>query len=166
MLSPAWVGVFVTTFGLATVFIVLAIYLYCRRRMESIISDASSVVDLAAKKHDLEAEIEQSMKSIDENREELRKLDSERKQQELLRQEFASLSIQVPQEKQKRDEYRTEAADLQNVVSALKQDRDRLESEKADQEIKNDVAEEELKNAEEVKPIVKLKVVRKHKLRT
>ena len=62
------------------VFVVLAIYLYCRRRMEAIIECASSVVDLAAKKQGLEAEIEQCMKSLDENREELRKLDAERKQ--------------------------------------------------------------------------------------
>lgn len=102
MLSPAWLGVFVIMYGLVIVFVVLGIYVYCRRRIESIIKDASSVVDLAAKKQGLE--------------EELRKLDAERKQQESLRQEFASLSIQVAQEKQKRDEYRKEATDLQNVI--------------------------------------------------
>lgn len=166
MLSPAWFGVFVTTFGLVIVFVVFAIYLYCRRRMESIIEDASSVVDLAAKKQDLEAQIGQCMKSLDENREELRKLDAERKQQESLRQEVAGLSIQVADEKQKRDEYRREAIEIQNVVSVLMRDRDRLESEMADLEIKNEVAEEKSKNAEELKPLVKLRVVRKHKLRT
>lgn len=41
-----------------------------------------------------------------------------------------------------------------------------LESEMADLEIKNEVAEEKSKNAEELKPLVKLRVVRKHKLRT
>lgn len=166
MLSPAWLGVFVATYGLVIVFVVLAIYLYSRRRMESIIEGASSVVDLATKKQGLEAEIEQCMKSLDENREELRKLDAERKQQESLRQELASLSIQVAEEKQKGDEYRKEAEDLQNVISALSQDLERLESGKADQEIKSDVVEEELENAEEDKPIVKLRVMRKHKLRT
>jgi Na+-transporting methylmalonyl-CoA/oxaloacetate decarboxylase gamma subunit len=164
MLSPAWFGVFVTTFGLAIVFLVLAIYVYFRRRMGTIIEDASSLVDLTAKKQGLEAEIEQCMKSLDENREELRKLDAERKQQESLRQELASLSNQVAEEKQKRDQYRTEVRDVQNVVFAFMQDRDWLESRKAYQEIKSDVAEEELRNAEEVKPLVKLRVVRKHKL--
>jgi len=221
MLSPAWLGVFVIMYGLVIVSVVLATYFYCRRRMESIIKDASSLVDLTAKKQGLEAdieqcmkslelkkleaegqkqeslredlakdlqnvvsafkqevtdltakkqrldgEIEQCMKSLDENREEIRKLDGERQKQESLREDLANLSSQVAEEKQKRDEYRKEAEDLQNVISALSQDVERLESGKADQEIKNDVAKEELENAEEDKPIVKLRVVRKHKLRT
>jgi hypothetical protein len=37
---------------------------------------------------------------------------------------------------------------------------------KADQEIKNGVAKEALENAEKDKPIVKLRMVKKHKLRT
>jgi chromosome segregation ATPase len=134
--------------------------------MESIIKDASSLVDLTAKKQGLEADIEQCMKSLDENREELRKLDGERKQQESLRQDLASVSSQVAEEEKKRNEYRKEVEDLQTVISALSQDLERLESGKADQEIKNDVAKEELENAEKDKPIVKLRVVRKHKLRT
>jgi chromosome segregation ATPase len=134
--------------------------------MESIIKDASSLVDLTAKKQGLEADIERCMKSLDENREELRKLDGERKQQESLRQDLASVSSQVAEEEKKRNEYRKEVEDLQTVISALSQDLERLESGKADQEIKNDVAKEESENAEEDKPIVKLRVVKKHKLRT
>lgn len=152
MLSPAWLGVFVIMYGLVIVSVVLATYFYCRRQMESIIKDASSLVDLTAKKQGLE--------------EELRKLDGERQKQESLREELASLSIQVAQEKQKRHEYRKEAEDLQTVISALSQDVERLESRKADQELRNDVAKEELENAEKDKPIVKLRVVRKHRLRT
>jgi chromosome segregation ATPase len=134
--------------------------------MESIIKDASSLVDLTAKKQGLEVDIERCMKSLDENREELRKLDGERKQQESLRQDLASVSSQVAEEEKKRNEYRKEVEDLQTVISALSQDLERLESGKADQEIKNDVAKEESENAEEDKPIVKLRVVKKHKLRT
>lgn len=152
MLSPAWLGVFVIMYGLVIVSVVLATYFYCRRQMESIIKDASSLVDLTAKKQGLE--------------EELRKLDGERQKQESLREELASLSIQVAQEKQKRHEYRKEAEDLQTVISALSQDVERLESRKADLELRNDVAKEELENAEKDKPIVKLRVVRKHRLRT
>ncbi len=166
MLSPAWLGVFVIMYGLIIVSVVLATYFYCRRQMESIIKDASSLVDLTAKKQGFEADIEQCMKSLDENREELRKFDVERKQQESLREDLASLSSQVAEEEKKRDEYRKEAEDPQNVISALSQDLERLESGKADQEIKSDVVEEELENAEEDKPIVKLRVMRKHKLRT
>ena len=166
MLSPAWLGVFVIMYGLVIVSVVLATYFYCRRQMESIIKDASSLVDLTAKKQGLEADIEQCMKSLDENREELRKLDGERKQQESLRQDLASVSSQVAEEEKKRNEYRKEVEDLQTVISALSQDLERLESGKADQEIKNDVAKEESENAEEDKPIVKLRVVKKHKLRT
>lgn len=152
MLSPAWLGVFVIMYGLVIVSVVLATYFYCRRQMESIIKDASSLVDLTAKKQGLE--------------EELRKLDGERQKQESLREDLASLSSQVAEEKQKRHEYRKEAEDLQTVISALSQDVERLESRKADLELRNDVAKEELENAEKDKPIVKLRVVRKHRLRT
>lgn len=151
MLSPAWLGVFVIMYGLVIVSVVLAIYLYSRRRMESIIEGASSVVDLAAKKQGLE--------------EELRKLDGERQKQESLREELTSLSIQVAQEKQKRHEYRKEAEDLQNVISALSQDLESLESEEADRGIEREVAGGQLESAEEDRPLVKLRVVRRHKLR-
>ena len=151
MLSPAWLGVFVIMYGLVIVSVVLATYFYCRRQMESIIKDASSLVDLTAKKQGLE--------------EELRKLDGERQKQESLREDLASLSSQIDEEEKKRDEYRKEAKDLQNVISALSQDLESLESEEADRGIEREVAEGQLENAEEDRPLVKLRVVRRHKLR-
>ena len=164
MLLPAWLWVLLAASAFVTSVAALATCLSYRRRIESIIKDASSVADLASKKIRFDAELEQCTKSLDENRKELRKLDSERKQQESLKQELANLSSQVAEAKQKRDEYEKEAADLRDVVSALKEDRDRPESEKEDLEIDGDTSKEPLENSEDVRSIVKLRVVKKHRL--
>jgi len=142
----------------------LVVCLSYRRRIESIIEDASSVADLTSKKILLDTEIEQCRKSLDETREELQKLESERRQQESLREELANLSDQVAQEKLKIDEYRKESEDLQNTVSDLKQEYDCLNSEKAEMDIDRDMEKEQLKSEEDAKFVVKLRKVKRHML--
>ena len=158
MLLPDWVWVFTTTFASIISITALAICLSYRRRIESIIEDASSVADLTSQKIRLDAEIERCVQSLDKDREELRKLESERQQQESLRQELA-------QEKQKVDEYRKEAEVLQNAVSGLKQDCDRLNSEKTGLATDRDMKEGQLESEADAKSVVKLRVVKRHTLR-
>ncbi|MFH1671844.1 MAG: hypothetical protein ABIF87_00215, partial [Pseudomonadota bacterium] len=143
--------IFVTTFGLVIVLLALFVYLWYRSRVKAVVQDASSVADLAAEKDQLEAEIAQCRTWLGNNKEDLLKLDAERQQQEMLRQELADQQTKVAQEEQKADELRKEAIDLQNVVSSLTKDRDRLETEKVDLEKKRDAANEKAKTAEDVK---------------
>lgn len=148
---PALLWAIITGISLIVVLLALGIYLWYRRRVEAVVSDASKVAELAAKKDQLEAEIEQCRKWLEDNREELLKLDAERRQQELLRQELADHSIKLAQEEQKLAEIRKEATDLQNVVSTLAQDRDRLDGEKATLERKKAEADAGAKVAEELR---------------
>ena len=164
MLLPVWLWVFTTMFSLFISIAALAVCLSYRRRIESIIKDASSVADLTSKKIHLDAEIDQCMKALDKNREELRKLESERQHQESLREELANLSDQIAQEKQKADDYRKEAKDLQKTITDLKQEYDRLNSEKGELEIDRDMEKEQLESGEDARSVVKLRVVKRHML--
>jgi len=143
--------IFVTTFGLVIVLLALFAYLWYRSRVKAVGIEVSSVANLAAEKDQLEAEIAQCRKWLENNKEDLLKLDAERKQQEMLRQELADQQTKVAQEEQKADELRKEATDLQNVVSSLTLDRDRLETEKVDLENKRDAAKKQANTAEQVK---------------
>jgi hypothetical protein len=141
----------VTATSLLLVLLALGIYLWYQNRLKAVIVTASSAADLAARKDQLEAEIEQSLRWLENNKEELLKLDAERTQQEKDRQEIANLQTELAQKEQNVNELRREASDLQNVVSSLSKDRDRLESEKVDFEKKRDEANIQANAAEEIK---------------
>lgn len=178
MLLPVWFWVFPTLFGLVTVLVVSGTCLYFRRRVESIIKDASSVVEFKDLKQRLDGEVEQCRRSLDEKRATLlkledekratlRKLESEHQRQSSLKKELADLSTQVAQEKIKLDEYRKEVEDPHTIVIPDRsQELDGLESETANREIKNELSSEgqlEFTNEDEIRPLVKSRRVRKHK---
>ena len=141
----------VTATSLLLVLLALGIYLWYQNRLKAVIVTASSAADLAARKDQLESEIEQSLRWLENNKEELLKLEAERMQQEKDRQELASLQTELAQKEQNVNELRREASELQNVVSSLSKDRDRLESEKVDFEKKRDEANGQANAAEEIK---------------
>ena len=141
----------VTATSLLLVLLALGIYLWYRNRVKAVVEDASAVADLSARKDQLEAEIEQSLRWLENNREELLKRDAERIQQNKDRQELANLETELAQKEQNVDELRRDASELQNVVSSLSKDRGRLESEKVDFENKKEVAKEKAHTAEQVR---------------
>ena len=147
----ASIWVIATAISLLLVLLALGIYLWYRNRVQAVIEDASAVADLSAQRDHLEAEIEQCRKYLENNREELLKLEAERIQQEKDRQELANLQTELAQKEQNVNELRREASDLQNVVSSLSKDRDRLESEKIDFENKKEVVKEKTHTAEQVR---------------
>ena len=141
----------ITAISVLLVLLALGIYLWYQNRLKAVIVTASSAADLAARKDQLEAEIEQSLRWLENNREELLKRDAERIQQEKDRQGLANLQTELAQKEQNVDELRRDASELQNVVSFLSKDRDRLESEKVDFENKKEVAKEKAHTAEQVR---------------
>lgn len=146
---PTALWALVTGMSLVLVLVAFGIYLWYRKRVEAVIEDASTVANLAAQKGQLEAEIEQCRNWLKDNREELLKLDAERREQELLRQELARLQMESAQTEQRQDELRKEASDFQNIVSTLAQDRDRLIAEKAALDKAKEEAEAATRAAEE-----------------
>ncbi|MBL0717531.1 MAG: hypothetical protein JJV89_05730 [Desulfosarcina sp.] len=148
---PALIWVFITAIVLLLVLLALGFYWWYSSRVKAVIEDASAVADLAARKDQLEAEIEQSLRWLENNKEELLKRDAERKQQENDRQELANLQTELAKTEEKANDFRKEASDLQNVVSSLSKDRDRLEAEKIAFEKKKDEANRQTNAAEEIK---------------
>jgi len=126
--------------GLSLILVLLAcgIYLWYRNRIKAAVKDSENVADLAAHKIQLESEIEQCVQWLNNNREELLKLDAERQEQERLRQELVTLQVQTAEEQQKVNDLSKETGDLQHVVSALAQDRDKI-----DEQLKKIAAEKE-----------------------
>ena len=152
----------VTAISLLLVLLALGIYLWYRSRLKAVVEDGFAVADLSARKDQLEAEVEQSLRWLENNREELLKRDAERIQQENDRQELGKLQTELAQKEQIVDKLSREASELQNVVSSLSNDRDRLKSEKVDFEKKRDRANEQANAAEKnkVEALIKEKSVK------
>ena len=152
----------VTAISLLLVLLALGIYLWYRSRLKAVVEDGFAVADLSARKDQLEAEVEQSLRWLENNREELFKRDAERIQQENDRQELGKLQTELAQKEQIVDKLSRGASELQNVVSSLSNDRDRLKSEKIDFEKKRDRANEQANAAEEnkVQALIKEKSVK------
>ena len=155
---PASLWVIITGISLIIVIITLGVYFWYRARTEAFNVAEKTVARLAAEKNILEAEIEQCQKWLDINREELLKLEDQRKQQLALEQELANQQTELAQKEQNVDDLRKEATDLQNVISSLIQDRSRinsdiesLESETIEWKKKRDAANEKAKTAKEFK---------------
>ena len=147
-----------TALSLILVIIAIGVYFWYRARVNALDKDEKTVAGLAAMKNKLDAEIEHCLKWLDAHREELLKLDDQRKEQLALEQELAKLLTELAQKEQNVDRLRREASELQNVLSSFSKDRDglekdcdRLESEKVDFEKKRDKANEQAKAAEEIK---------------
>lgn len=117
--------------GLSLILVLLAcgMYAWYHKRFKTALKDSKDVADLAAEKEILEADIKQCRDWWDKNKEELQRLEAERQQQELLRQELANLQTKAAQEQQKVDDLSKESTILQNVISTLAQDRDLITNE-------------------------------------
>ena len=122
--TPIWA--IATGLSLILVMLACGIYIWHRSRLKALVKDGEDVGDLAARKVQLESEINHCQDWLDRNREELLRLDVERQEQERVRQDLANLENQAAQKQQEVDDCRREANDLQNVVTVLAQDRDRL----------------------------------------
>lgn len=181
MLLPDWLWILVTI--IALVISVLALFngLSARKRLEKLESDQwlrkeaeeisnkisalrQNLTDLERRRQDLEAEIEREVKSLDGNREELKRLESERRRQESLRQELSRLMEQVGQEEKRRDGYVKESSELQVLVSSLNDEHARLKSEIEALRFDRDIEKEVSKDEEGAESIVKRRVTRKHRL--
>lgn len=125
--TPIWA--IATGLSLILVMLACGIYLYFHKRFRYAIKDYEDIADLAAEKVQLEAEIKQCMKWLDENKDRLLESDAKIIELNKLEQELARLENQAAQKQQEVDDSRKEANDLQNVVTVLAQDNDRLTEE-------------------------------------
>lgn len=181
MVLPAWLWILVTIVALVISVLALFTGLSVRKRLEKIESDQllrreaaevsnritelrQNLADSERRKQDLEAEIERGVKLLAGYREDLKRLESERRQQESLRQDLARLAEQVGQEEKRRDGYSKESSELQTLVSSLNEEHARLKTEIEDLQFHRDVEKEVTKDEEGAVSIVKCRVIRKHTL--
>ncbi len=122
--TPIWA--IATGLSLILVMLACGIYVWHRSRLKALVKDGEDAADLAAKKAELEAEVEQCKKWLDENRERLLESDAKIIELNKLEQELARLGTEAAQKQQEVDDFRKETNDLQNVVTVLAQDHDRL----------------------------------------
>lgn len=148
---PLWA--FITSASILLVLVSIAIYIWYRTRLTAGLKDGSDVADLAAEKVFLEAEVEQARKWLDENKDELLKIEAERKQQENYRADLVNLQTQFAQEQQKATDIRKETNDLQNVVTSLSRDRDHLTD-------KKNILEKSIKEIEEKEQVTQQKIIK------
>lgn len=119
-----------SSFSLIIVLLCCALYFWYKKRLRAILKDGLDIAELAQRKIQLEAEIDQATNWLSSNKEELLRLDAERQQQEIIRQDLSNLQIKAAEEQQKVSDLIKETNNLQNVVTVLAQDRDRLSQEK------------------------------------
>jgi len=140
-LPPFLIWAVVTGMSIILLIFASSIYFWYRSRVRALAKDSEDVAEFAAQKTLLEAEIEQCKGWLDSQKEELLRIEAERKHQEDLRQELANLATQLAEDRQKAEDFRKETTDLQNVVSALAQDRDKIK-------IETELLEQQRKEAE------------------
>ena len=164
--EAAYIGpslwIFSTGISLIILFLLAAIYFWYKARLRAIIGDGKDVADLAQRKELLQSEIERCDEWIKTSREELLRLDAERKQQEELRTELANLQGQVAQNQQKTDDLSRESQAIQSAVIALTQDKDALVKEKDSlqgqiQQLKTDVERDTKESARVSEALQKVK---------
>ncbi len=122
--------IFSTSMSLIILFLLGAVYFWYRNRLRAMLQDGQDVADLAQKKDQLQAEIQRCDEWIKTSREELLRLDAERKQQEDLRIQLADLLGKVAQGQQKVDDLARESEAIQAAVVTLSQDKDSLSKER------------------------------------
>jgi chromosome segregation ATPase len=119
--------------------------------------------ELETRKQSLQTDIKVQAKLHDQQLEELKRLVSERQQQDSLRRELAGLGEQVAQEEKKRDDTIQEISELQNSVASLRKEHERLKSEIEEFQSALD-AEDTPGSEERTALIVKRRIVKKHGL--
>ncbi|HHT9130249.1 MAG TPA: hypothetical protein ACFYEC_05230, partial [Candidatus Brocadiaceae bacterium] len=84
---PASIWALTTGLSLVLVLLACGMYVWYHNRFKAVLKDAEDMADLAAKKERLEAEIKQAQDWYTNVKEELLKKESEREEQERVRQE-------------------------------------------------------------------------------
>lgn len=131
----------------------IAIYDWYRRCLRVVSKDIVDVADLAAKKTQLESEVQQAIDWLQVNKDELLRLEAERQQQEVVRQELATLLGQTAELRQKCDDYQQELNSKQSILNILSTDAERLELQKTTLEANIAESTQKAKIAEEEKTI-------------
>lgn len=126
---PTAVWLFAAALAIILVLFSFAHYLYYQRRMKALIEDGATAANLAAKKENLEADVEALRNWIDKQRDELNRVKAEREEQERLRADLDHIAQQAAIQDQKNETLRREVGELENQRYMVTQTLDKLNQE-------------------------------------
>ena len=139
--------------GILIILLAFAINLFYRKRLGSL--NFEEIAELTTEKEKLESEINSAKGWIEEQKDELLRLKSEREEQEIIRQEIQRLEQEAAEKVNGNRELIDNVANLENQQHALVQSAERLQKEKDELDEKIKTLEKESKAAEESAAIIK-----------
>jgi predicted nucleic acid-binding Zn-ribbon protein len=125
---PATVWVFLAAMCLSLVLIAVVMYFWYLNRVRAVVGDNKTAADLAAQVEYYQAKIDQQIRWLDENNQELLKKDAERMAQEEQRQKLLSLEQEISRLQESREVIAREMGEIEGARFAALAERDRLQS--------------------------------------
>jgi hypothetical protein len=111
---PTTIWIFAAALAIILVLFSFAHYLYYQRRMKALIEDSVNAAELAAKKENLQADVNELRNWLDKQRDELNRVKAEREEQERLRALLDDLAQKGAVQDQKNEVLRKEVGELEN----------------------------------------------------
>tara|TARA_B100000519_G_C14244312_1_gene439016 strand:+ start:439 stop:2442 length:2004 start_codon:yes stop_codon:yes gene_type:complete len=153
-LMPVSLWAFATGTGLLIIFLAFFMILFYRKRLQSMGPLNKDIGDLINEKERLEFDVDSIRDWIASQKDELLRLEGERKEQEIIRSEIQRLEQEATQKEEENKKLRDEVGNLENQQHMLVQSMEKLEKEKI--EIKKEIesqGQEAEKSKKELKKI-------------
>jgi len=109
--------------------IVFGFYWYSQNRLGAVVQEAKSTAELAARKDMLQADVDVLRQWLKEQQDEIQRAQSEREEQERIRQKLSELEQRCAQKDSENETLRKEVGDLESRRAELIENREKLENE-------------------------------------
>jgi len=136
-LMPISLWAFATGTGLLIIFLAFFMILFYKKRLQSMGPLNKDIGDLINKKERLEIDVSSIEAWIENSKDEILRLEGERKEQEIIRSEIQRLEQEATQKEEENKKLRNEVGNLENQQHMLVQSMEKLEKEKI--EIKKEI---------------------------
>jgi len=128
-LLPTSLWLLATALLLILLIMGFSLYWYYRNRLQSLVPEAKSTAELAARKDMLQADVDALRQWFKEQQDEIQRIQSEREEQERIRQKLSELEEMCAQKDNENENLRKEVGDLESRRAELIESREKLEKE-------------------------------------
>jgi peptidoglycan hydrolase CwlO-like protein len=128
-LLPTSLWLLATALLLILLIMGFSLYWYYRNRLQSLVPEAKSTAELAARKDMLQADVDALRQWFKEQQDEIQRIQSEREEQERIRQKLSELEQMCAQKDNENETLRKEVGDLESRRSEFIESREKLEKE-------------------------------------
>jgi hypothetical protein len=128
-LLPTSLWLLATALLLILLIMGFSLYWYYRNRLQSLVPEAKSTAELAARKDMLQADVDALRQWFKEQQDEIQRIQSEREEQERIRQKLSELEQMCAQKDNENETLRKEVGDLESRRGELIESREKLEKE-------------------------------------